>query len=462
MKIDTTIIEDSIIGTLLMWPERYHDISETIRPFMFSPALRPMADYLFAAIADGEPVELGVVISDAQAQGLATADYLLRVTESPAMDDLKAQAIRLRNAYITRQDSERYAEAHRAIISGARFDEVRSKFEAEAEALDSMVEIKHDRRFDAIREAYAHLVKGLEKEGMSGTPCGYPEIDEHTGGWQPGNFVVMGARPGMGKTTIALDWVYSAASAGHTTMFVSLEMTQTEVLFKLVSKVCAIPPRRLMRSEVSESEPAVVWAGLEKISCLPIFIFDDTNISRDLHGIRDAARRIQRKDGLGLIVIDYLQLMDDVPGQTRKGREERIGDISRGLKRLAKQLQVPIIALSQLSRAVEIRGGTKEPMLSDLRDSGSLEQDGDIVGFFWRPEYYDIKTDDNGNNLEGKVQVSFRKHRMGSPRDFWVDYDWKRDSYLFGAAVEKQQEAGQPTYAIPAGSRPGSDDDIPF
>lgn len=462
MKVDTTRIEDSILGTLIMWPEAYHDISDTIRPFMFAQSIRPLADYLFHAISEGLPVELGIVISDAQAQGLATSEYILRITEAPAMDDLKSHATRLRDAYLTRQDAERYMEAHKAILSGAKFDEVRAKFQADIDALDSMVEIKHDRRFEAIHEAYNHLIKGLEHEGITGVTTGFTELDENTGGWQPGNLDIFGARPGMGKTTMALDWVYAAAEAGHQVMFVSLEMSQTEVLYKLAAKQCAIPPYRIQRAEVTAADTGRIWKALEWISEMPLFIFDDTNISRDLHGIRDAARRVQMKEGLGLIVIDYLQLMDDIPGQARKNREERIGDISRGLKRMAGQLGVPIIALSQLSRAVEIRGGSKRPQLSDLRDSGSLEQDANLVGFIWRPEYYGILENEAGESLKGKVMVDIAKTRMGQLGEFWFDYDHNRDSYTSQEKEKPAPDRDPVDYSIPSTSLPGKDEYVPF
>lgn len=460
MKIDTKHLEDNILGTLIMWPECYELISDALRPFMFSDAVRPLADYIFHAISEGLPVDVGIVIADVQQQGLSTPAHILAITEAPNMDEIRNHAARLREAYLIKQDAARYSDAHKAILEGKPYHEIRARFDAELEALDSMVEIKHDRRFEAIHEAYNHLIKGLDNDGLSGVTTGFPELDENTGGWQPGNLMIFGARPGMGKTTIALDWVYAAAEARTPVMFVSLEMSQTEVLYKLAAKRCAIPPYRLQRAEVNIKDTGKVWKALEYISELPLFIFDDTNIQRDINGIRDTARRMMRTDGLGLIVIDYLQLMDDVPGQGRKNREERIGDISRGLKRMAGQLGIPIIALSQLSRAVEIRGGSKEPMLSDLRDSGSLEQDGNLVGFIYRPEYYGIKEDADGNDVIGKVKVSIAKHRMGQIGEFWFDYDAARDSYRNTEKPETNSTTLE--LSIPAASRPGPDGDIPF
>ena len=461
--IDTTHIENNILGTLIMWPERYHDISQVAYPFMFSEKNRALADYLFAAISEGQAVELGVVVQDAQAQKLSTASHILAITQAPAMDDVVAHCHKLREAYQIQEDSKRYNNALKALLNGEEYEKVRARFDSEFEALQAMIEVKADTRFDDIREAYDHLIRGLENDGLNGVPTGSHELDAHTGGWQPGNLIILGARPGMGKTTDALDRVYAAASAGVPVMFISLEMTSKEVYYKLAAKRAGIPSWKLQRSEVTPEELPRVWPAMEYISELPIYVFDDRSVGNTLSSIRDKARQVQREHGLGLIVLDYIQLMTSEENQ----REERISAISQGLKRMAKQMNVPIIALSQLSRDVEKRGGTKRPKLSDLRESGSLEQDGDIVGFYWRPEYYEILEDEEGNSLEGVMEVIIAKHRMGSPRTLRFNYVKAHDSYLdeFQPAEPFPAPApdAQPSPAsIPASSRPGKDDEIPF
>jgi len=458
--IDTTHIENSILGTLIMWPDRYHNINEVAYPFMFQES-RALADYVWAAIGEGANMDIGGIITDVQALKICTSSHILAITEAPAMDDLMHHAQKLREAYLIREDARRYAEAHRAILAGEDYDKVRAKFEAEADALNSMVEIKADRRGADILEAYDHLVKGLENDGMNGVPTGNCELDAHTGGWQPGNSIIIGARPGMGKTTVALDWVYAAASAGIPTAFFSLEMTSKEVYYKLTAKKIGIPSSRLQRSDISPEELPKVWPGMEHISELPVYIFDDRAVANTLPSIRDKARQVQREHGLGLIVIDYIQLMTG----PETNREERISNISQGIKRMAKQMNVPAITLSQLSRSVEIRGGTKRPIMSDLRESGSLEQDGDLVGFLYRPEYYDIGENEEGNSLAGKVELILSKHRMGSPTSLWLDYVQAHDSYLDCVQSADPFPATDPAPAsnlVPASSRPGGDEEIPF
>ena len=460
--IDTTHIENNILGTLIMWPERYHDINQVAYPFMFSEKNRPLADYLFAAISEGQAVELGVVVQDAQAGKLATASHILAITQAPALDEIVTHCHKLREAYQIHEDIKRYNNALKALMGGEEYEKVRSRFDSELEALMAMIEVKADTRFDDIRKAYDHLVKGLENDGLNGVPTGFSEVDAHTGGWQAGNFILLGARPAMGKTTLGLDFAFAAAEAGISTAFFSLEMTNREVYAKLAAKRAAIPPGKMIRSDISPKDLPKVWPALEYVSELPLYVFDDTSVDNTLPGIRDKARQVQREHGLGLIVLDYIQLMSG----PEKQREERVGEISKGLKRMAKQLNLPVIILSQLSRDVEKRGGEKRPMLSDLRESGSLEQDADIIIFPHRPEYYGIMEDAEGKTLEGMVELIFAKHRMGTTTSFWCKYVAQRDTYLDkyqpASPFPADEPAPAPAHAIPASSRPGKDEDIPF
>lgn len=458
--IDTIHIENNILGTLIMWPERYFDINQLVYPYMFRSELRPLAEYLWDNISNDIQIDVRIVLADVQLMNISSTRYVMEITNGPAMDDVVLYAGKLRDSYLMVQDYKRYSQCASLLTAGEGYEKVRAKFDAELEALQSMIEIKADRRNTDILEAYDHLVKGLENDGLNGVPTGFKVINDNTGGWQAGNYIIIGARPAMGKTTFALDLCYAAALAGFSVMFVSLEMTSKEVYYKLASKRCGIPPHKLVRALVSEEELPKVWSALEFVSELPLYVFDDSTIDNTLHGIRDKARQVQREHGLSLLVIDYVQLMS---GEEKK-REERVSEISKGLKRTAKQLSIPVIALSQLSRATEIRGGSKRPMLSDLRESGGLEQDADIILFPYRPEYYEIMEDEEGQSMKGKLEIIQAKARIGSLRSFWFDYNPEKDSYL--DIAQKPFSPGDnipaPAPGIPASSRPGADDDIPF
>lgn len=456
--VETSQVERQILGTLITWPERYAEISELAYPFMFDEN-RGLASYLWDCFLAGLPVDIASVTHGATSKAICTASHILSITESPAMDSLLGYAAKLREAYLIRQDYDRYAQAAALLVGGMGYEEVRAKFKFEKDALDEMIEIKADRRGSDILEAYDRMCAGLENNGINGVTSGFSSIDAHTGGWQPGNLIILGARPGMGKTTIALDFAYAAAVAGKPVMFASLEMTSTEVYYKLAAKPAAVPPSRMMKSLVSEEELPRVWAGLESVSELPLYVYDDRSVGNTLHSIQDKARSVMRSHGLSIIVIDYIQLMRG----EGSNQNERIQSISQGLKSFAKQINIPIIALSQLSRDVERRGGSKRPQLADLRDSGSLEQDADIIAFHYRPEYYGIEEDAEGGSLKGKAQLIFEKHRMGGNASFWMDYVPARDTYLDAFQPASPFPASQhETIAVPASSRPGMDEPIPF
>ena len=456
--IDTQYVEDSILGTLIVWPDRYREVSQTIYPFMFQGS-RALADYVWASIGEGDALEFGGIITDVQAKKICTAGHIMAITESPALDDLTHHAHKLREAYLIREDAKRYSEANWAIMAGEDYEKVRAKFDNDLTALNDMVEIKADRREEDIKDAYDHFIKGLEFDGLNGVPTGFYEIDQATGGWQEDDYIVLGGRPGMGKTTLVLDFAYAAASANFPTMVVSLEMSTKKLLYKLQARTTGIAPRRMQRSEVDSTEVKKVWPALEQISEMPLYIFDSKSIGNTVRAIRDKAVQLKREHGIRLIVIDYIGLIDS-PG---KGQEEIVGNASNDLQRMVKQLNIPVIVLSQLNRAVETRGGTKRPQMADLRSSGRIEQDADLIFFSYRPEYYDINEDTEGGSLIGKVELILAKARMGELKSFWFDYNEQKDSYLDQAQPSEAFPAQAPASGlVPASSRPGSDEDVPF
>ena len=181
--IDTQYVEDSILGTLIVWPDRYREVSQIIYPFMFQGS-RALADYVWASIGEGDALEFGGIITDVQAKKICTAGHIMAITESPALDDLTHHAHKLREAYLIREDAKRYSEANWAIMAGEDYEKVRAKFDNDLTALNDMVEIKADRREEDIKDAYDHFIKGLEFDGLNGVPTGFYEIDQATGGWQ--------------------------------------------------------------------------------------------------------------------------------------------------------------------------------------------------------------------------------------------------------------------------------------
>lgn len=251
------------------------------------------------------------------------------------------------------------------------------------------------------------------------TPTVY--LTKLTGGWQRTDLILIAARPSMGKTAFMLNSARSAAGDGSGVGIFSLEMSKIQLVNRLAAQECGISNSEFRNvNNLSSLEFAKIQRGMEIVSGYRIQIDDTPGIT--ITALRRKARQMVRK-GASLILVDYLQLMSGGPDGSKGNREQEISSISRGLKALAKELNVPVIALSQLSRAVETRGGTKRPQLSDLRESGALEQDADIVGFLYRPEYYGIKEDENGNSLEGKALLIIAKHRNGALDDVAMNFD---------------------------------------
>lgn len=248
------------------------------------------------------------------------------------------------------------------------------------------------------------------QEQLTGVPSGYVNLDRCTNGWQNTDLIVLAARPGVGKTAFAINMALRAArhplKPTPVALF-SLEMSTGQIVERMVAAVTEMNADDIRRGKVTDDQYQQLRSQLTDVSKTPIHI-DDTPAINSLE-LRARCRRMKRMYNIGLIIVDYLQLMSDTPNGERRNREQQISNISRDLKKLAKDLNVPIIALSQLSRAVETRGGEKIPQLSDLRESGAIEQDADIVAFLYRLEYYDI-----ASSQIGETHLKIAKHRNGT------------------------------------------------
>ncbi len=262
----------------------------------------------------------------------------------------------------------------------------------------------------AIAQIEATKAKG---GGMSGVPTGFTQLDKLTAGWQPSDMIIVAARPAMGKTAFVLSMARNIAVEHNQAVAVfSLEMSSTQLVTRLISSESGLSSEKLRKGELTEAEFKTLHQQIGRLSNAPLFI-DDTP-ALNIFELRAKCRRLKSQHDVKLIIIDYLQLMTAGSDANRGGnREQEISSISRSIKSIAKELNVPIIALSQLSRQVESRGGDKRPMLSDLRESGAIEQDADLVCFLYRPEYYKILDDEHGSTI-GIGEVIVAKHRNGA------------------------------------------------
>ncbi len=267
---------------------------------------------------------------------------------------------------------------------------------------------------DLIQGAIAQIEHSKNKGGgISGVPTGFTQLDKLTAGWQPSDMIIVAARPAMGKTAFVLSMARNIAVEHKRPVAVfSLEMSSTQLVTRLIASESGISSEKLRKGDITDPEFAILHQHIARLANAPMFI-DDTP-ALNIFELRAKCRRLKSQHNVELIIIDYLQLMTTGGEGSRSGnREQEISNISRSIKSIAKELNVPIIALSQLSRAVETRGGDKRPMLSDLRESGAIEQDADLVCFLYRPEYYKIHEDEHGSTL-GIGEVIVAKHRNGA------------------------------------------------
>ncbi|MBE6175427.1 MAG: replicative DNA helicase [Rikenellaceae bacterium] len=270
---------------------------------------------------------------------------------------------------------------------------------------------------DILRKALAQIEEASKTAGeYNGVRSGFTDIDSVTLGWQPSDLIIIAARPSMGKTAFVLTMARNMAVEFKTPVaFFSLEMSSVQLMNRLIVAETQLNSKDLRTGNLTSAQWAHLEANTVDLGRAPLYIDDTPALS--VYEFRSKARRLKTQHDIKLIIIDYLQLMTAATPETRGNREQEVSLISRTLKAIAKELNVPIIALSQLSRNVENRGGTKRPQLSDLRESGAIEQDADVVAFIHRPEYYGLTVDENNMSTAGMAEIIIAKHRNGEVTD---------------------------------------------
>ena len=273
----------------------------------------------------------------------------------------------------------------------------------------------YESSLNLVKQALDRISAISQREGLSGVPSGFRDLDRVTSGWQNSDLVILAARPGMGKTAFVLSMARNIAISHKIPVAVfSLEMSSVQLITRMISSETGIGAEKLRRGNLDTTEWAQLTSKVKTLQDAHIYIDDTPGLS--IFDLRAKCRRLVSQHKIGIIIIDYLQLMTAGNSKSGGNREQEISSISRALKSIAKELDIPVIALSQLSRAVETRGGSKRPLLSDLRESGAIEQDADIVSFIYRPEYYGIHEwdDDSGVPADGQAELIIAKHRNGS------------------------------------------------
>jgi len=305
---------------------------------------------------------------------------------------------------------------------------------------------------DAVEKAIEEAKRRelMVKEGKStGVNSGLKEVNQLTGGWKNSDLIILAARPGMGKTALMLHFAKEAAISGTPVCIYSLEMSDISLANRMILSSCNVDSYRFKKGFMTSEDWAEVNIARQMLSRLPIYI--DPNPIVSMRYIRSKSRIMQRKGKCGMIMVDYLQLADMSTGEKNRNREQEVSQASRQAKIIAKELDVPFMLLSQLSRKTEDRK-EKEPQLADLRESGAIEQDADLVAFIYRPEYYGIKEDAAGNSLIGVGKMIFAKHRDGSCEDVKFRYN-ESMTKIFNYEIETQKYDFPDNYDFP--DKPG-------
>lgn len=306
-------------------------------------------------------------------------------------------------------------------VIGEAYEDTSDVFDLLDKAETNLYEItdKHLRKnFLGINSILAKTIHEIEaqnnkKEDLTGVPSGFKELDKVTSGWQRTDLIILAARPAVGKTAFALNLIMNAAFSKNQptgVAFFSLEMSAGQLVKRMLSAVTEVPLSKITKGQLADHEIVQIHQRMSKLASANIFIDDQAALN--IFELRAKCRRLKQKHNIGLVIIDYLQLMQGSVGNGGN-REQEISKISRDLKGLAKELEIPIIALSQLNRGVETRKESKMPMLSDLRESGAIEQDADMVMFLYRPDYYGLEKNPEGDVIPGETWINIAKHRNG-------------------------------------------------
>ncbi|RZJ69293.1 replicative DNA helicase [Flavobacterium sp.] len=419
-----TDLEEAVLGAMMIDKKGVDEVIDILAPDAFyKDAHKHIFEAIFQLFTDSQPIDLLTVSAQLKKSAkleLAGGDfYLIQLTQKIS----SSAHIEFHSRIILQKFIQRSLIRISAELIEECYDETSDVFDLLDKAESRLYEVTQGnikRSSETAQSLVLQAKKRIEeiagREGLSGVATGFDKLDEITSGWQPSDLIIIAARPGMGKTAFVLSMARNMAiQYNQAVAFFSLEMSSVQLITRLISSETGLSSEKLRTGKLEKHEWEQLSTKVKDLEKAPLYIDDTPSLS--IFDLRAKCRRLASQYGIRLIVIDYLQLM--TAGGSGKGggnREQEISTISRNLKALAKELNVPVIALSQLSRAVETRGSSKRPLLSDLRESGAIEQDADIVSFIYRPEYYKIEEwdDDEHSPTDGQAEFIIAKHRNGS------------------------------------------------
>lgn len=425
--------EEAVLGAILLERDAFGRVSELLTSESFYvPAHQLIYTAMSSLALNQHPIDMMTVSEELrrteQLEQVGGAGYVSGLT----MKVLSTASLEFHALVLSKKALSRKLISFSSEVLKAAYDDTEDVAEQMQRAEGRLFEIaQNDSSKDfveinaLIKEAMNEIqVAANNKEGISGITSGFAAIDEMTSGWQRSDLIIIAARPAMGKTAFVVSMAKNMAVDHKIPVALfNLEMSAVQLFKRLISNVCEIDGQTIKSGRLDEQEWKRLYTNIKQLDSAPLFINDTPSLS--VFELRTKARRLVREHNVQMIIIDYLQLMN-ASGMSYGNREQEISIISRSLKMLAKELRIPIVALSQLNRGVEQRQGdanSKRPQLSDLRESGAIEQDADIVCFIHRPEYYKITEDEKtGESLKGVSEFIIGKHRNGPVGDVRLSF----------------------------------------
>ena len=446
-------LEEAVLGALMLDKEALTDVIDILKKESF---YKEDHQQIYQSILDlfekSEPIDILTVTQELKKNGnleiVGGAFYIAQLTNRVASSaNVEFHARIIAQKHIQRElikiSSDTIKKAYDETIDVFDLlDDAEAKL---FEVAEGNIRKSYEDMSKLLHKAVKQLEEISKKDGTSGVPTGFKDLDRVTGGFQPSDMIVLAARPGMGKTAFVLSMARNAAVDYKKGVAIfSLEMSSLQLVNRLIASETEISAEKLKKGTLEAWEWEQLNARIGKLSNAPIFINDTPGLT--VFELRAQCRRLKAEKDIQMVIIDYLQLMSG-SGESKGNREQEISTISRAIKGIAKELNIPVIALSQLSRAVETRGGDKRPQLSDLRESGAIEQDADMVVFIYRPEYYNILQDEDGNSTQGLGELIIAKHRNGSTEDVRIKFEnhlakfvnWQGNNFSINKLAPEEQ-----------------------
>ncbi len=467
-------LEEAILGALMLEKNALTAVVEFLRPeHFYSDQHKEIYGAIIELFKSSEPVDMRTVVARLRKNGklevAGGAFFIAELTSKVSSAANIEYHARLIIEMAIKRDLIQIASQ----IHHDAYEDTTDVFELLDKTEQSIFQISDSnlrKNYDNMKSLMYRAIQELQekknhKDGLTGIPSGFSRLDRVTSGWQKSDLIIIAARPGMGKTAFVVSSLRNAAVDFNLPVAIfSLEMASLQLVNRLISAEAELDSEKIKKGNLADFEWQQLVHKTNRLSSAPIFIDDTPALS--ILELRAKCRRLKAEHNIQMIVIDYLQLMK---GEAGGNREQEIASISRALKGIAKELEVPVIALSQLSRGVETRGGDKRPQLSDLRESGSIEQDADIVMFLYRPEYYKITEWEDGTPSQGGAEVVIAKHRNGSLENVRLKFIGKFTKFAdydspegFTPMSNITRESRLNTFREDPPASQGGDDETPF